>query len=241
MSSVSVLESRLYTLADYECHRVLASEGRGGYNSLELQALQVVDCADRHASPLYDSCVDEYYSDRRYNFCGPYGTELAQLIKEDVGVPLAQTGPKTPHLQLHINRLGETEDHTSLVYYVGDGTAIILDGVIRLLKAGFKPSYSALHVNWTLAASLPYEFIGMGLAPLRDEATGRVIITQDQLCPGTLPLPYDELERIMHTDQVYDDTITLSDGQVIDARRFWGPRMRAVHAGVRARMDLLGR
>ncbi|HSW66271.1 MAG TPA: hypothetical protein VLI54_03995 [Bacillota bacterium] len=237
MSSVSILESKGYTLQDYEGLWRAAEVGRGDFSDLEVQALGVLRCADRSVLPLYDASTEEYSPDRNYSFCGPYQRQLAQVIKEDTGVQLAQAGAYTPHLQLHINRLGESDDQTSLVYYVGDGTAIILDGVIRLVKGAMQPGRSALHVAWTQVDDLPLEFAGMGLTPLSDVSIyGQAIVSQEQLYPGTVPFPYDEMERIMHTDEAYDNFVTLSKGELIDVRSFWGPRMRAVYAGVRRRM-----
>jgi hypothetical protein len=237
MSELAVLEFPGNTLQNYEPLWQQAETGGGGFSHLEVQALRVLDSADRSAMPLYDASVEQYSPDRAYNFCGPYQRQLAQIAKEDVGVQLAQADPDTPHLQLHIHRLGETDDHTSLVYYVGDGTAIIFDGVIRLVKARMRPGRSALHVKWTRADDLRWEFAQMGLTPLDDSSTyGQAIVSQEQLYPDTAPFPYNEMARIMHTDEVYDDHVTLSNGELIDVRSFWGPRMRAVYASVRLRM-----
>jgi hypothetical protein len=238
MSELSVLESGAYTLADYEALWLEAELGKGGFNPLEVLALRSLNCAHQYAQPLYDACLNQYSHDRGYNFCGPFQRELAQVIKEDIGVPITQIGADEPHLQLHINRLGETDDQTSLVYYIGEGTAIILDGVIRLAKARAQPGLNALHTHWTRVDDLKREFADMGLTPLYDESSGQAIVSQDELYPHTVPFPYDEMERIMHTDDVYSDMVTLSNGQTIDVRSFWGPRLRAVHAEVRRRVRL---
>ena len=210
------------------------------FDEYELQALRILQCARQAEVPLYTATVREYSPDRGHNYCGPYLRQMAQLIKETVdGVELKQADPDTSHLQLHIHRLGETDDQTSLVYYVGDGTAIILDGVIRLVKAGRSPGHNAMHTNWLPVCDLSWEFGRMGLTPLTDTSIygGEAIISQEQLYPDTDPFPYAEMERIMHTDEVYADFVTLSSGEQIDVRSFWGPRMRRVYAETRRILD----
>lgn len=226
------------TLTNYE--PLWQQAGRGAnFSGYERQALRVLQCASGAEAPLYTASIRQYSPDRHYNFCGPYQRQLAQIAQEDAGAELSQDDPYTPHLQLHIHRLGETDDQTSLVYYVGDGTAIILDGVIRLVKAGRQPGRNAIHANWVPVSDLSQEFTMMGLTLLHDTSTygGEPIVDQKQLYPHTDPFPYDEMERIMHTDEVYADFVTLSNGKQIDVRSFWGPRMRAVYAETRRIMN----